>query len=233
MAVQSRAAKRIGESHASLQERAKAEIQKKILTGRLKPGERLVESKLAVELGVSRNPIREAIRALASEGLVEINARRGAFVATMTQQEARETVELRALLEGHNARLAARRRDMRVLRRIENILRAGTEAVKAGRSTELVSLNQEFHKELAAAGQNKVMGELMRRLRERTAILFSAPPIERQARIWEEHADILRAILDGDERRAASLAARHAMRAGLDYFMESVDFSPLDLEKVD
>jgi DNA-binding GntR family transcriptional regulator len=218
MAVGSRSSKRrLGEEHASLHGQVIAELRQAILTGRLKGGERLVEGKLADELGVSRNPVREAIRALASEGLVDVAARRGASVAVMSDQEARETIEVRALLEGQNARLAARRHDKELIKRIEAVLKKGTAAVAAGRFDQLFLLNQQFHDALAAAGQNRVLGELLQKLRDRTAMLFAPMSPSRQSRSWNEHAQILRAIIDGDERAAAALAAEHVMRAGADF----------------
>ena len=214
--------RKIGDEHSSLHGQVISELREAILTGRLKAGERLVEERLADELGVSRNPVREAIRALASEGLVEVAARRGASVAVMSEQEARETIEVRALLEGQNARLAARRHDKGVIKRIEAVLNKGTAAVNAGRFDQLFRLNQEFHSELAAAGQNRVLGDLLQRLRDRTAMLFAPMSPSRQSRSWNEHAGILRAIIDGDERLAATLAAEHVMRAGSD-FMAGID----------
>jgi len=214
--------RKVGEEHSSLHGQVIAELREAILTGRLKAGERLVEERIADELGVSRNPVREAIRALASEGLIEVAARRGASVAVMSEQEARETIEVRALLEGHNARLAARRHDTRVIKRIEAVLNKGTAAVNAGHFDQLYRLNQEFHSELAAAGQNRVLGDLLQRLRGRTAMLFAPMSPSRQSRSWNEHAGILRAIIDGDERAAATLAAEHVMRAGTD-FMAGID----------
>jgi DNA-binding GntR family transcriptional regulator len=211
--------RRLGEEHSPLHDRVVTELRQAILSGRLKPGERLVEGHLADELGVSRNPVREAIRALASEGLIVVTARRGAAVATMTEQEARETIEVRALLEGQNARLAARRHDQEIIKRIAAVLNKGTAAVAARRFDQLFDLNQRFHSELAAAGQNTVLGELLLRLRERTAMLFAPMDPARQARSWEEHAAILRAIIDGDERAAATLAAEHVMRAGMDFLI--------------
>ena len=213
------AKRRLGEAHSSLHDQVVAELRQAILSGRLKPGERLVEGRLADELGVSRNPVREAIRVLASEGLIEVTARRGAAVATMTEQEARETIELRALLEGQNARLAARRQDKEIIKRIEAALNKGSAAVAARRFEQLFDLNQLFHRELAAAGQNTVLGDLLQKLRERTAMLFSPMDPGRQARSWEEHAAILRAIIKGDERAAATLAAEHVMRAGMDFLV--------------
>lgn len=211
--------RRLGEEHSPLHNRVVMELRQAILSGRLKPGERLIEGRLADELGVSRNPVREAIRALASEGLIEVTARRGAAVATMTEQEARETIEVRALLEGQNARLAARRQDRQIIKRIETVLNKGTAAVTAKRFDQLFDLNQRFHSELAAAGQNTVLGDLLQRLRERTAMLFAPMDPSRQARSWEEHAAILRAIIEGDERTAAALAAEHVMRAGMDFLV--------------
>lgn len=211
--------RRLGEEHSPLHDRVVTELRQAILSGRLKPGERLIEGHLADELGVSRNPVREAIRALASEGLLEVTARRGAAVATMTEQEARETIEVRALLEGHNARLAARRQDRQIIKRIEAVLNKGTAAVAAQRFDQLFDLNQHFHGELAAAGQNTVLGDLLQRLRERTAMLFAPMDPGRQARNWEEHAAILRAIIEGDERKAAALAAEHVMRAGMEFLV--------------
>lgn len=189
----------------------------------------MIEGRLADELGVSRNPVREAIRALASEGLIEVTARRGASVATMTEQEARETIEVRALLEGQNARLAARRQDRQIIKRIGTVLSKGTAAVAAKRFDQLFDLNQRFHSELAAAGQNAVLGDLLQRLRERTAMLFAPMDPGRQARSWEEHAGILRAIIEGDERTAATLAAEHVMRAGMDFLvgLNSGEHGPL------
>lgn len=226
MAVRSGSFKRrIGEVHSSLHGQVIAELRTAIMTGRLKAGERLVEGKLADELGVSRNPVREAIRVLASEGLVDVAERRGASVAIMSDQEARETIEVRALLEGQNARLAARRHDKELIKRIEAVLKKGTAAVATRRFDQLFELNQQYHDALSAAGQNRVLSELLQKLRNRTAMLFAPMSPSRQSRSWNEHAEILRAIIDGDERAAATLAAEHVMRAGSDFLagLDTVD----------
>lgn len=209
--------RRLGDEYSSLHGKVIEELRHAILSRRLKPGERLVEGRLAAEFGVSRNPVREAIRVLASEGLIELTARRSASVVTMTEEEARETIEVRALLEGQNARLAARRHDKEIIKRVKAVLKKGTEAVAAKRYDQLADLNQQFHFELAAAGQNRLLADLLRRLRERTAMLFAPTDPARQARSWDEHAGILRAIIEGDERAAATLAAEHVMRAGIDF----------------
>lgn len=218
----------LGDLVPPLHARVVAELRRAIVDRRYKPGERLVESRLAEELGVSRIPIREAIRALATEGLVEVADRRGASVARMTATEARETIELRALLEGQNARLAARRRDEQVQRRIKTVLDKGASAVAAGRFDHLTALNQQFHRELSLAGRNSVLAELLTRLRDRTEMLFAPTDPAQQGKAWAEHAAILRAIIDGDEQAAAALAAEHVTRAGEDFLasMAAEDEAP-------
>ena len=185
-----------------------------MLTHRFAPGERLVEDRLAATFGVSRNPVREAIRMLAAEGLVEVTARRGATVARLSPEEAQELVEVRAMLEGANARLAARRHDPLVLARLHDILARGAAAVEAGAIERVPPLNDEFHALLADAGRNRVLADLMKTLRDRTSPLFrrSDAAIERES--WAEHAAILRAVLDGDAEVAAALAYRHVIHAG-------------------
>jgi len=214
----------LGGRHAPLRDQVAEEIRRAILAGRYKPGERLVEDRLARDFGVSRNPVREALRALASEGLIEVTARRGAAVAALGADDAFEMVEVRAALEGLNARLAARRRDAVTLKRLQEVLRRGTEIAALdhgrdpGRRTErLTELNARFHDALAAAGSNRVLADLMRSLRERTSPVFSPLSGARAERSWGEHAEILKAVIAGDEDLACLLATRHVLGAGTDY----------------
>src|SRR6185369_5539973 len=94
---------------ASLSKVVAEQIRGQILSGKLRPGARLVEDKLSAELGVSRVPVREALLGLSVEGLVNLEPRRGASVVEISPETVQELVEVRALLEGLNARLAARR----------------------------------------------------------------------------------------------------------------------------
>jgi DNA-binding GntR family transcriptional regulator len=211
---ESPAAQRLGALHSPLRDKVAQEIRSAILSGQFKPGDRLVEDRLAEEFGVSRNPIREAIRMLASEGLIEVNARRGAVVASLTAQEAEELLEVRATLESANARLAARRHDQAALARLRDILARGTEAIEAGRLADLLKLNDDFHTHLAEAGRNRVLADLMRTLRDRTAPLFRGVGLEFARDSWAEHAGILRAVIAGDAELASLLAYRHVINAG-------------------
>jgi DNA-binding GntR family transcriptional regulator len=205
---------RLGALHAPLRDKVAGEIRTAILSGHFKPGDRLIEERLAEEFGVSRNPIREAMRTLASEGLIEVTARRGAVVASLSAQEAQELLEVRATLEAANARLASRRRDPLVLDRLNAILQRGTEAIEAGRVADLPWLNDAFHTHLAQAGHNRVLADLMKTLRDRSAPLFRGFGLDFARASWAEHAGILRAVIAGDAEMASLLAYRHVINAG-------------------
>jgi DNA-binding GntR family transcriptional regulator len=200
-------------SDRSLSEVISEQIRGRILDGTLKPGERLVEDRLSAELGVSRVPVREALRGLSAEGLVTLLPRRGATVVEVTPETVTELVEVRALLEGLNARLAAQRHDPEIVAQLEDTLARGNEAAKAGTAEELARLNAEFHERLAEASRNAVLSDVMRGLRERTSIAFAINGRARARADWEEHAGILAAVIAGDAELAALLANRHVQNA--------------------
>ena len=203
----------IGQAHTSLSQRVAEELRRSILTNRRKPGDRLVEDRLSEELGVSRIPIREALRSLAAEGLVEVLPRRGASVAAISSEVARDLVEVRATLEGLNARLAARHHQPAIIEELRKVLAEGNGAAQAGNVDDLVRLNGEFHDKLAEAGRNTILWDIMRTLRERTSLVFARNSARRAQQDWDEHSRILAAVIDGDEELASVLATRHVHRA--------------------
>jgi DNA-binding GntR family transcriptional regulator len=198
---------------ASLSKVVSDKIRGQILDGTLRPGARLVEDRLSAELGVSRVPVREALRGLSIEGLVRLEPNRGASVTEVTPALVAELVEVRTLLEALNARLAARRHDPRIVALLQDTLRRGNAAAQSGTADELARLNAEFHERLAEASRNSVLSDIMRSLRERTSLAFSINGRIRAREDWEEHAGVLAAVIDGDEEMAALLAARHVKNA--------------------
>ena len=198
---------------ASLSKVVSEKIRGQILAGRLKPGERLVEDRLSAELGVSRVPVREALRGLSMEGLVRLEPNRGASVTEVTSALLAELVEVRTLLEALNARLAARRHDPEIVALLQDTLRRGNEAAQSGTADQLAQLNAEFHERLAEASRNSVLSDIMRSLRERTGLAFSINGQARAREDWKEHAGILAAVIEGDEEISALLAARHVKNA--------------------
>jgi DNA-binding GntR family transcriptional regulator len=189
------------------------QIRGRILDGTLRPGERLVEDRLSTELGVSRVPVREALRGLSVEGLVTLLPRRGATVVEITPETVAELVEVRALLEGLNAKLAAQRHDPGIVAALEDTLARGNAAAKNGTAEELARLNAEFHELLAEASRNSVLSDVMRGLRERTSIAFAINGRARAREDWREHAGVLAAVIAGDAELAALLATRHVHNA--------------------
>ncbi|MEN7531152.1 GntR family transcriptional regulator [Cupriavidus sp. 2SB] len=203
----------LGAQHSPLFALVTDTLRQRILGGQYEQGERLVENTLSLELGVSRIPVREALRALAAEGLVRIEPRRGASVARLSPNIAREMVEVRATLEGLNAKLAAQRRDPALIAEIEQVLREGNEAVNTGQTERFVELNSRFHEVLGNIAANSVLQDMMRSLRERTALLFAPANMSRARTNWDEHAQILQAVIAGDADLAALLATRHVFSA--------------------
>ena len=197
-----------------LGKRATEDLRRAILMGRYKPGERLVEDRLSAELGISRVPIREALRTLAGDGLVDVRPRRGATVAVISVAMAQDLIEVRAMLEGLNARLAARHLQPGIAGELKRVLAEGNAAAVSRDVGDLVRLNAAFHDKLAEGGRNAILWDIMRMLRERTGLVFARNTAERAVEDWNEHSQILAAVIDGDEELASLLATRHVRRAG-------------------
>lgn len=203
----------LGASHSPLTQLVVNALRERIMAGAVPPGERLVEGRLSEELGVSRMPVREALRQLAAEGLVTIEPRRGATVTQFSPEQVRELVEVRATLEGLNAKLAAKRHDPAQIAELERILAEGSRLAETEDVVTLTRLNQGFHDALANIAANSVLQDIMRSLRDRTALLFAPLNRTRGKQNWEEHAAILRAVIKGDAELAALLATRHVYNA--------------------
>jgi DNA-binding GntR family transcriptional regulator len=203
----------IGASHSPLTKLVMNSIRERIVNGGLAPGERLVEAQLSAELGVSRMPVREALRALAAEGVVTIEPRRGATVTVYTPEQIQELVEVRATLEALNAKLAARRHDPAQMARLRQLLADGSAISETTDLTQVNRENTNFHEVLAQVAANSVLSDMVRSLRERTAVIFAPLSRQRAKRNWDEHAAILQAVIDGDAELAGLLSARHVYSA--------------------
>ncbi|OZI62718.1 GntR family transcriptional regulator [Bordetella genomosp. 11] len=208
---------KIGEQHPQLFAVVRDKLRERILSGEFTPGDRLVEGRLSDEMGVSRIPVREALRALASEGLVTIEPRRGASVSVLSDDVAHDMIEVRATLEGLNAKLAAQRRDQATVGRLQAFLAEGNTAARTDSLERFLALNSEFHEMLATIAGNVVLTDLMRSLRDRTALLFAPSNMRRARQNWDEHAQILNAVIAGNGDLAALLASQHVHNAAKAY----------------
>ncbi len=203
----------LGATHTPLTKLVTKALRDRILSGDIPLGERLIEGRLSEELGVSRMPVREALRELAAEGIVTIEPRRGASVTTFTEEQKRELVEVRATLESLNAKLAAKRHDPDQIAELQRILDEGSRLTD---STDLAALSQQnfrFHEAIGRVAGNSVLQETIRSLRDRTVMIFAPVSRRRGKENWQEHAAILRAVIAGDAELAGLLAARHVYNA--------------------
>lgn len=200
---------------ASVVDQAYEAIRVRIDDGRLARGERLHQEQLAAELGVSRTPVREALRRLAAEGRVEIQTNRGARVADIDATAMPEPYEARLVLEPGAAALAAERRLAGPLARMRAAIDEHRAAVgDVGRS---FAANRAFHLALVEASGNT----LLLQFTERIWVARIGGPIyeaqnetpERMRLDADEHEAILEAIEAGDARRAESLTRRHVADA--------------------
>ncbi|MPS27311.1 GntR family transcriptional regulator [Pigmentiphaga sp.] len=208
---------KLGEVHPQLFAVVRDRLRDRILSGEFKPGDRLVEGRLSEEMGVSRIPVREALRALAAEGLVTVEPRRGASVAVLSEKMAYDMVAVRAALEGLNAKLAAQQRDEKTLAQLREFLREGELASREERIEAFQERNSQFHQLLATATGNEVLRDMLSVLRARTALLFAPSNIRRARQNWDEHAQILSAVLSGNGELASLLASQHVYNAAEAY----------------
>lgn len=216
-----KAAPALGNRHITLEAMVCDQLRTWIVTGRLKPRSRLVESSLADEMGVSRGPVRNAIRQLVREGFVELAPRRGATVADVSVRDALHCYEVRIALEGTAARLAAARRTDADLLALDGVLAAGDQAVVHGRWDALAPLNNDFHTALATAADNAELVALMQQYSMRIAWIFSLVAERRGVPAWAEHAGIIDAVRAGRPEAAESLARRHIERSREQFLVEA------------
>lgn len=207
----------IGTAHQPLRSLVCDEVRRLIITGEILPGTRLVEDRLAVRLGVSRNPVREALQTLSGEGFVDILPRRGAVVARVTTAQAEEMFDVRMALESLAARLAARNAGTDHLVALEGVLERAEGATSAGELDLLAALNTQFHQLVVAASGNDYLALMVGPMARRVQWVFRASASTRAQHSWAEHEGILTAIRDGDEEYAGTLAGAHVASARAAY----------------
>lgn len=210
----------VGDGHRALYEVVTERVRSAILNGEFFPGERLVEDRLAQELRVSRHPVREALRTLQLEGLVDISPRRGATVSRVSVEEAGEFFQVLAVLDGLAARLAAEHRDEEALRTLRLVLDRAKQAQAMGNLEELTQCNREFHGIVAGAGKNRHLAETITPLRDRIQWAQSAVARRRPDLSWAEHEEIYSAIERRDAEAAEILAYHHIEAARETYLSQ-------------
>lgn len=190
-------------------------IRTAILEGVLKPGERLMEMQLAEQLGVSRTPVREAIRKLELEGLVVMVPRKGAYVAQMSKKDVEELLEIRYALEGVCTKYATGRIYPEELMELENISEKLEAAVKDNNLEEILKCDLKFHDIIYRSSKNEQLYQMTNSLWEkiyRFRFVYMSDYTS-AVNIVQEHLEILNAIKAGNSELAENLARKHIQRA--------------------
>lgn len=199
------------QEHPSLQAKVYDHLKQAILAGEIQPGERLLETRLAESLGVSRIPVREAIRTLAREGLIVVFPRRGVYASTLSPTDIDEVYRVRAVLEGLAARLAAEQRGGGQLERLDAVLAQMRQQVERDDSDGLFATGRDFHAAvLDAAGSRQLamLMDLMRGQVERVR-LVRMRVARRTHDVYREYEAIRDAIAAGDGDRAEAEMRAH------------------------
>ena len=199
------------DSYQPLREVVCETLRDAIRKGVLKPGERLMEIQLAEELGVSRTPVREAIRKLELEGYVIMMPRRGTYVANLSIRDVNEVFEIRTSLDSLASGLAAERITDEELERLQRLLVLIGGYIETNNMDKIVETDTEFHDLLYQASRNTRLVGIIFNLREQLT-RFRATSMSFPGRLkatLEEHRRIVEAIAQGDVKEAQLAAEDH------------------------
>ncbi len=220
--VQPRAIKR-----SSLHDEVVAALRKMIVSGALGPGERILEKELSTQLGVSRTPIREAIKTLTLDGLVDSPAHRGARVKPLEPAEIHALFDVIAMLESLAAERAATGLTPRQMRKLETLHGRMRTAYDDGNRARYFDLNTEIHDFLVAHSGNSILRDTHERLmlranRGRYLAILSGT---RWAEAMRQHEDLMEALRAGEATRAATIWRIHLEMTG-QALLQSLEKSP-------
>ena len=186
-------------------------LRQAILKGELKPGERLMEIALAERLGVSRTPIREAMRKLEQEGLVVMIPRRGAQVANITEKDLNDVLEVRIALENVAIEKACARMTEEEMRRLWLAAKEFEHTIAEGNLVKLAEADVAFHEVIYQASDNKRLIQVLNNMREQI-YRYRVEYLKREEahpQLIAEHAEIIEYISKGEKKAATDVMCKH------------------------
>ena len=188
-------------------------VRDMIIEGRLEPGQRINEGLVGAQLGVSRTPLREAIKILATEGMLELLPNRGARVAAVNEAEIDEMLEVIAGLEANAARLLARRITDSEIADIAELHEAMLEAYERRDEARYFTLNRQIHEAMMRAAKNATLAQIYAGLSSRIQrFRYAAHKTPEQwQRAIDEHEDMLRLMIERDGEQLARLMETHIL----------------------
>jgi len=220
----------MGDLHAPLQCKTKTEmiystLREAIVSGDLKPGERIIIRKVASELGVSAIPVREAVKILETEGLIEVSAHSEVLVSRLSKKDFRQLSDIRVMLEGYAAFLATNNTNTKFLKDLENQINKMQASIDKQDFRQYSKLNILFHQIISENSGNehlkKMIGDLTART-DRARALFTYSP-QRNTKSIEDHKAIIEAMANGNAENAQKLMCEHQSE-GLNIFLENFNF---------
>ncbi|MBI5439741.1 MAG: GntR family transcriptional regulator [Deltaproteobacteria bacterium] len=200
----------------SLHQDVASRIREMIRKGVLTKGQRVVEAELCAAVGVSRTPLREALRVLSSEGLIRLVPNKGAFVSEPSLDDVREMFEVMSILEGTCARMAAERMGTASLAKLERLHDKLEQHYARGDRDGYIKKNNTFHELVQELTGNRILNGILNGLREKI-LLYRYRQIFEAKRFDEsihEHRDILSAFRNRDPEAAEALMKSHLVRQG-------------------
>ena len=196
----------------SLADQAYSLLKKAIISGKLAPEKELPEEKLAADLGVSRTPLREAIRRLAMEGLVVLNKGKPATVATFTKEDSLEFMELRRVLEIHNIKKVVFIENPSFINELEENLQKQLKAITSDDFHKFIDYDRRFHLILASQNENNKIRKLIHQMNtgvNRAFLVLSNTVHVSAIEAYEEHDRIVKAIKSKDMMLAVEEMTEH------------------------
>jgi DNA-binding GntR family transcriptional regulator len=197
---------------APLREAVHSALIELIINGTLQPGQHLVELELAQYLGVSRQPVREALQRLQTEGWVDLRPAQGAFVHTPTEEEADQLLSVRSVLETHSARLAAGRATEEEVQRLWELQQDGVAAMRVDDAEAMVASNAALHAYITQLSGNSVLAEHIALVDRRVRWYYRPIARPRGRDAWNEHHELIKAIAAHDADLASMIMNRHTER---------------------
>ncbi|WP_257215751.1 GntR family transcriptional regulator [Fredinandcohnia onubensis] len=202
-------------------------LRNEIIKGNIKPGQKLLEKELCEQLGVSRTPLREAIRNLEVEGLIESIPNKGSRVRTMTIQDIKNVYELRIELEALATKKSVPyliKEDLDSLFSIQEMLKTATKKATWG---EVSELNKKFHNILVSKGDNNLLLSTIDQL-HKVSVVISVSNFSIPGRSWnviDEHSKVIEAVKEKDAELASILMRNHleAARDSLLNYMSNME----------
>ncbi|MGY0490709.1 GntR family transcriptional regulator [Streptomyces sp. WG-D5] len=193
-----------------------------IINGTLRPGQHLVEAELAAHLGVSRQPVREALQRLQTSGWVDLRPAQGAFVHSPTVEECAQLLGVRAVLETYSARGAAQHATPDDIATLWELQQVGLDALAAQDARAIVEANAALHAHITTLSRNAVLAELIPQVDQRVRWYYTPIAKPRGNDAWSEHALIIKAIAAGDPDHAEALMRRHTQNT-TDFYCAQIE----------